>query len=184
MNQVWEEAHLALCSTAETMKKDADKHRGPPKEFNPRDQVWLETTNITIPAPPGMVKKLQDKRIGPFEVLQKQGASAYKLKLLTSWKISPTFNESLLMAYIPPEANHQQRPPPPPPELVEGAKEYIVNDILDIRRRGNGWQYLVDWQGYPLEERTWEALSRIKNSMELVLRFHQNNPQKPRPAGV
>ncbi|PFH45171.1 hypothetical protein AMATHDRAFT_162323 [Amanita thiersii Skay4041] len=41
----------------------------------------------------------------------------------------------------------------PPPDLVDGAEEYEVEEILDSRvRRGRKLEYLVKWFGYLMEE--------------------------------
>jgi hypothetical protein len=181
MKAAWDEAQLALKAAAAEMKRVHDRHRRPANQYNIGDKVWLEAINLNIPAGPQVSKKFMDKRVGPFEVLDKKGASSYKLKLPPRWTIHPIFNEALLTPYVPPEAGHQRQPPPPPPDVINGEEEYEVEAILDIRRQGRGFQYLVKWKGYSYEHNTWEPRGNLTNSMNAVEEFHHRNPAKPRP---
>ncbi|KAK8918413.1 hypothetical protein KSP39_PZI022006 [Platanthera zijinensis] len=56
--------------------------------------------------PSGTIKKLANKRAGPFRILKKLGENAYLLELPSDWGISPVFNISDLTLFIA-----------PPPEL-------------------------------------------------------------------
>jgi hypothetical protein len=63
------------------MKRAQDKKRAPSVEYQIGDMVMLDMTNITTQRP---TKKLDDRRQGPFEILEKIGPSAYRIKLPTS----------------------------------------------------------------------------------------------------
>src|ERR1700736_6308236 len=170
MKQLQDKATIALTQAASRMKEQYDKKRAESRSFNIGDKVWLEGTNIRTKRP---MKKLDDKRFGPFEILEKIGYSAYKLSLPKSWKQYPVFNESLLTPYIAPSFKNQDIPRPPPDIDEEGHPVYEVEEILEKRQRGRGIQYLVKWQGYPHSENTWEPASGLNNAQDAINTFNR-----------
>jgi hypothetical protein len=176
MKKTREEAQSALNKAAMEMAKYYDEHRAETPEYKVGDKVYLDGANITTDRP---AKKLEDRRYGPFQITEKVGTRAYKLKLPQTWKIHPVFNVVKLRPYHPPETSVQQKPPPPPPVLVEGVKQYEVEAILDSRMRRGRLQYLVKWLGYPREESSWESESNVRDSGDLVRDFHRQHPNAP-----
>jgi hypothetical protein len=76
---------------------------------------------------------LDHKHFGPFPIISKIGAAAYKLKLPHTWKtVWPVFNKVLLTPYTPLQSESQQKPSPPP-VLVDQELEYEVEEIIDSK---------------------------------------------------
>ena len=73
----------------------ADRRRAEvPEEIREGSQVWLNAKNIKTKRPS---KKLDHKRLGPFEIERKVSSHAYKLKLPLSMRfLHPVFHVSLL----------------------------------------------------------------------------------------
>ena len=179
LEEAGREAMAALKKAAEDMKRYYDKGKQPAKQYKTGDRVYVEGKNITTTRP---AKKLDDKRYGPFKVLEKVGSSAYKLDLPKTWKtIHPVFNEALLTPFKEHAFPNQKKPPPPPAVEVEGSPEYEVESIDDSRIFRKGLQYLVNWKGYPKEERTWEKVADLKKVQKKIDEFHTKNPSAPRP---
>ena len=178
MKQVHEDAAAALRMANEQAKRQYDKHTRPAVEYEPGSQVYVEATNIKSKRPS---KKLDDKRFGPFEVLEKVGESAYRLKLPTSWKGKrPIFNEQYLSPYHPPKYRRQQRPPPPPPvELEDGEQAWDVQEIIDSKRYRGKVKYLVHWKGFTHDDDTWEPIENLDDAQECLEEFHRKYPNKP-----
>lgn len=176
MKKIHEEAQAALIKAREEMKRFADHNRGEAPEYKIGQKVWLETENLNILRPS---KKLSEKRIGPYEIVEIVSPNAVKLKLPKSIRIHPVVNVSQVCPYNPPQIPGQ-RPLPTPPIEVEGQIEYEVEQILDSCMNRGKLEYLVKWDGYTEEENTWEPISHLKNSQEAIEAFHAKYPAAPR----
>ncbi len=128
MTNVHKETKDALEEAANRMKKQYDKGKCMSHNYKIGNHVWLDSTNLHLPQPK---KKLDDKQVGPFEILDKSGAAAYKLRLPPHWKIHPRFNEKLLMPYVPPAFPNQEQPPPLPPDFINNKEEFKIKEVLD-----------------------------------------------------
>ncbi|KAL5512271.1 hypothetical protein ACEPAG_3556 [Sanghuangporus baumii] len=164
---IHELAQANLVKANEDMKRFYDRHAGKLMEYETGSKVFLDGRNIKTIRP---TKKMDDKWFGPFEIIGKVGASAYRLKLPRTWRqVHPVFNEVLLKPAVEPSFESQKKPPPPPPVLVDDEEEYEVKELLDSRLHRGKLQFLVKWVGY--NEATWQPESDIgDNAKEASLR--------------
>ena len=101
------------------------------------------------------MKKLDDKRYGPFNVIAKYRKSYY-LQLLQRWKTTSmhdVFYVSLLSLYQGVKHPKQTKLKEPRP-LQQSSKIYKVEKVLDSRLGENGLKYLVKWSGFSKVENT------------------------------
>ncbi|KAL5525264.1 hypothetical protein ACEPAF_9134 [Sanghuangporus sanghuang] len=144
VKEVHELAQDNLTQANEDMKRFYDRHAGKSITYEAGQKVFLDGRNIKTIRP---TKKMDDKWFGPFEVVEKVGASAYRLKLPKTWKkVHPVFNEILLKPAVQPSFESQKKPPPPPPVIIDEQEEYEVEEILDSRlHRGKLHPGQVGW---------------------------------------
>ncbi|KAG1940254.1 retrotransposable element, partial [Pimephales promelas] len=146
--RTWRRVRSALCRYRAQTVRAANKRRTKSPRYCRGQSVWLSTLNLPLKT---TSRKLTPRFIGPFRIAQIVSPVAVRLVLPRYLRrVHPVFHVSCVKPVI--------RAPirsPSPPIRVEGAPIYRVRKILDMRPRGRGHQFLVDWEGYGPEERSW-----------------------------
>ena len=125
------------------------------------------------------VAKFMARYDGPYKIKHVYpDTSTYILNLPTSMKIFPTFHGSMLKNYT--QSNDtlfsSRRFERPAPIVTEdGVKEWFVDCVLNRRRRGRGYRWLVQWKGYSADMDTWELTWVVKDLAVLDVWLKANN---------
>ncbi|KAK3506499.1 hypothetical protein QTP70_003045 [Hemibagrus guttatus] len=160
----------------------ADLRRSQAPNYHPGQKVWLSTRDIRMRL---HCRKLSPRFIGPFPITQQINPVTYHLQLPPEYKIHPVFHVSLLKPHYPsvlPYTEPGEAKEPPLPLIVDDGAAYLVQDILDSQCRGGHLEYLVDWEGYGPEERSWVPRNDILDP-SLLDDFHVRHPDRPAPRG-
>ena len=133
----------------------ANQHRSPDPPFKIGDEVMLSTLHRRQE-----FKKKGEKRAakffpcfdGPYQIIDAHTASSnYTLELPNSPNAYPTYHPSELKPFLPNDASlfpSRELSRPDPILTPDGLEEYLVDEIINSRKRGKGHQYLVCWSGY------------------------------------
>ncbi|KAI2648041.1 Retrovirus-related Pol polyprotein from transposon 17.6 [Labeo rohita] len=117
-----------------------------------------------------------------FHITHRLNPVTFRLQLPASLRVHPIFHQSQLKpVFFSPLS--PQTPAPPPPRIVDGGPAYTVRRILDSRPRGRGTQYLVDWEGYGPEERSWIP-GRFILDPALIQDYRRRVSSTPGPSGA
>ncbi|PSR79777.1 hypothetical protein PHLCEN_2v6895 [Hermanssonia centrifuga] len=160
----------------------ADKSRSAEKVYTAGDKVMLSTFHRRrdfMQRGDHRVAKFMVRWDGPYRVHRAwPETSLYELQLPGHTNIFPKFHASLLKPHIPndstlyPSRAHNEPAPIFDPETREN--QHFVERILDRRRRGRGWQYLVHWKGFGPEHDEWLPGSRVDNLQALDVYLREN----------
>ncbi len=127
------------------------------------DKVYLLTKNLRTRRP---TKKLDKVKVGPFFISKQISPVNFRLKLPKDARVHPVFHISLLEpadAKTPAQKDFHYQ--------ADGNDEWEVEKIIQQRKRGPQYEYLVKWLGYPDSESTWEPTTNLKNCQELLRAF-------------
>jgi hypothetical protein len=146
-----------LLEAQDQEKDNTDKSRKAHPVINIGDKVWLLCHNLRTHRP---CDKLDFRSLRPFSVVKQINDVAFRLELPPSMKIHPVFHISLLEPYKESSIPGRSQVPPPPIE-IGGQEEFEVSEILDSRIIQRKLEYLIQWQGYDVSERTWEPVANL-----------------------
>ncbi len=122
-----EDLQANLRSAQESYSASANRKRRPFPVLAVGDSVFLKTTHLKSVRPS---KKLSEKYLGPFNIIQVVNPVAYKLQLPATMRIHPVFHSSLLHPRSK-DTFAEQLVSPPPPVLIDDALEFSVDAIID-----------------------------------------------------
>lgn len=168
---------MNLTKAQERQKKYADQGRRE-EEYDVGDRVLLNTEDITFTTGS---KKLLDKYIGPYRIIEKISKLSYKLELPKKFRIHDVFHISKLRRALETEDypdRKQDDRPAPAIQNESGNDEYEVEKIIDKRIRKNVIEYLVKWKGYDVWESTWLPMKNLNNTKELIQEYEHNIKRK------
>ena len=154
------DVHDRLLQAQEHAKKHYDaNHR--PLTFSVNDWVWLRILNRhTRSLEPTARGKLGPRYAGPFQISERIGDVAYRLRLPAAARIHDVFHVGVLKPFhgTPPSTTQ------PLPPLHHGRMLQQPEKVLKSQLCRGIWHVLIQWSGFPSSEATWEAVPDFKQS--------------------
>uniref|UniRef100_A0A0A9AFY1 Integrase catalytic domain-containing protein n=1 Tax=Arundo donax TaxID=35708 RepID=A0A0A9AFY1_ARUDO len=152
-----------LARAQHRQKQQADKHRSE-RSFEVGDSVYLKLqTYIQTPIAQRSNQKLAFRYYGPFNILAKVGAVAYKLQLPADSHIHPVVHVSQLKKAVGPDAIVSSELPPSVSVLQDIQTPACILDHKLIKRgKSTVARVLIQWKELLVDMATWEDLDEMR----------------------
>ena len=178
--ELWERARLNIREAQTRYKQYADVRRVD-VQFTVGEKALLAAEHL--PRRRGLVRKLEDKFLGPYTIKRVISSVAYELDFGQDRgalaHIHPVFHVSQLRKVRADPIN----PPAarPGPIQVDGHDEYVIDELLQHRWNSakRKLQYQVRWQGYGAGDDEWQDYEAVENT-EALDRYEQWQTSGPR----
>ena len=170
------EVHRNLAKDAMALAQDRqakayDKKRRPVEEMKVGDYALVNPHSLELVDVAGTGKKLIQRMIGPFEVVERINPMVYRLRLPDSYSMHPVFNLEHLKKYTPSPDEFGERTELPSTRELRASEEYEVEAILGHRligkKRANRRMFLVRWKDYGPADDSWVSEYDLRNSAQL-----------------
>ena len=133
-----EAAHNALKRSLDKQAYYYDRGRHQPEG----DEALINLHSLELVDVKGKSRKLVQRKIGPFEIMEVLSPTTYRLRLPDTYPMHPVVNIQHLTKYHCSPDNTRNILENPRDQL-RSSKEYEVETIVAERRRGNKTFYLI-----------------------------------------
>jgi hypothetical protein len=107
-----------------------DENRIFPPQFKVGDKAFVKAKFFQTTRP---LKKLSEKYLGPFDIINQVGPLSWTLRLPTTmYAVHPVFHVSMLEPSTPNSVLNRNQPPPPL-VIIDEEPEYEISEILDSK---------------------------------------------------
>lgn len=146
-----------LLQAQQRMKDFYDKHHRE-VEFDIGQWVLIKLHHRQAVDITTKLSKLSPKYYGPYQIIDRIGLVAYKLRLPPSARIHDVFHVGFLKKFVgcPPSD------PPALPSTLHGRVMPSPSMIVRSRIYKDNWEVLVQWIGQPASEASWVLLTDFK----------------------
>ena len=165
-------ARAAIAKAQDQQAKSFNKGRRPVPHLKKGDRVLVNPHALEWVESKGEGKKLAQRWIGPFEVIQRVNPNVYRLRMSNLYPGIPIFNYQHLKKYEDSPPEYGKRYNLPETRTTRPAQEeYEVERIVAERRTKKGVEYLVRWAGYSPLYDTWEPKRALTNAPEVISKW-------------
>jgi hypothetical protein len=130
LRELHSKLRINIQESQERYQQSVDKNQIPPPEFKVGDKAFVKAKFFRTTRPS---KKLSEKYLGPFDIINQVGPLSWTLRLPTTMHaVHPVFHVSMLEPSTPNSVPNRIQPPPPP-VIIDEEPEYEISEILDSK---------------------------------------------------
>ena len=164
-------------SARHRQQQQTDRHRKDTSLLYPvGGKALLSTKDINLRLPPGGTQKLMPRYVGPFDILERIGPMAYRLKLPVNFKgLHNVFHVSRMHPW---REDGKRKPPLPEPFELDGEPHWNVDKVLAHEHRLVGIKvktfFTIKWEDFSDEANTVEPAAMLDNCPDPLREYSES----------
>ena len=165
-------ARDAIAKAQDEQAREYNKGRRPTPDFKTGDKVLVNPHSLQWIESKGKGRKLHQRWIGPFEVVQRINPNTFRLRMDDRYTATPVFNIDHLKRYhdSPREFGQDRATLGDTRDGRMAHDEFEVDHILEHKwdKKKRKQVYKVRWLGFGPGHDSWQTEQDLKNSAETL----------------